>query len=336
MNAKGNDRPIVIVACPRSGTTLLQLMLHGHSRIAIPPSTLFLLPTYFRRLQFGDLELRENRRRLSRFVVRRRYKIDDLGLDARWLRRQIVEAPPTVGSAIGTVYRAYADRLQKPRWGDKRPAYERYLEIVMRLFPDAQLIHLVRDPRDCVASLKGMRWWKRGIYHSISAWAQSVDHTDEALRRWPGSLTRVSYERLVADPEPELRALTEALGEAYDPQMAEPELIAASVVPDERHWHANTRGAPTSRAVGRWRSELEPWEVALCDHVLAGRMARLGYEPSGAPYPGAVHVARFSYVHRTRTAHRAWRLAKDRWNRRNEPNPVAARLTSAQRATAFS
>ncbi|MGW0073601.1 sulfotransferase, partial [Streptosporangium sandarakinum] len=29
-----SDRPIFIVGCPRSGTTLLQLMTHAHHRIA--------------------------------------------------------------------------------------------------------------------------------------------------------------------------------------------------------------------------------------------------------------------------------------------------------------
>jgi hypothetical protein len=33
----GADRPIFVLGCPRSGTTLLQLMLHAHPRIAIPP-----------------------------------------------------------------------------------------------------------------------------------------------------------------------------------------------------------------------------------------------------------------------------------------------------------
>jgi hypothetical protein len=49
------ERPIFVVGCPRSGTTLLQLMLHSHPRIAIPPETRFMLDIYERRLEFGDL-----------------------------------------------------------------------------------------------------------------------------------------------------------------------------------------------------------------------------------------------------------------------------------------
>ncbi len=52
--------------------------------------------------------------------------------------------------------RAYADRFGKVRWGDKRPAYRHSIWVIQRLFPDAQFIHLVRDGRDCVASMERM------------------------------------------------------------------------------------------------------------------------------------------------------------------------------------
>jgi Sulfotransferase family len=327
-----NDRPIIVLGCPRSGTTLLQVMLHSHPRIAIPPENRFLLPAYHERLRFGDLEERANRRALAKFIVRRGHRFRDLGLDRRQTIRQVVEGPATVGSALGIVLRAYADRFERPRWGDKRPSYYLYLDVIMRLFPDAQIVHVVRDPRDCVASLKRMPWWRLDAYHSVSAWAQSVDHTDEAARRWPGVVIRVGYERLVADPESELQALCAALGEDYDPAMAEPEHLAPLAVPERKHWHTYTRESPTSGRVGRWRTDLEPWEAALCETVLAGRMEKFGYEVTGLGRPHPGHLVRYAGVHTARKALHLSRVLKDGWDRRREPNPVAALLTSGQRA----
>lgn len=327
MNAAGDERPIFIVGCPRSGTTLLQLMLHRHPRIAIPPETRFVLGAYVHRLEFGDLERRENRKRVARFVTRRGTRFRDLGLDRRPVCRQIADAPPTLGSLLGTVFRAYADRHDRPRWGDKRPGYHAYLEILLRLFPNAQVVHLIRDPRACVASLKRVPWWKRGVEHSISAWAQSIDDTERAIRRWPGLVTRVSYEDLVADPQTELRRLAAALGEDYDARMAEPDRLASEAVPERKHWHEQTRTAPSTGSIGRWTSELEPWEIALCEHTLGERMARFGYERTSTERPDARRLLRHAYVHRTRTAARRSRLAMDRLKRRREPNPVAARLS---------
>ena len=333
MTAASSDRPIIVLGCPRSGTTLLQVMLHSHPRIAIAPETRFMLPAYRRRLRFGNLEDRANRLALAEFVAGRGRFFGNLGLDRQATIRQIVEGPPTFGSVIGIVLQAYAERFGRPRWGEKRPAYVRHIGVVMRLFPDAQIVHIMRDPRDCVASLKRMPWWKRGIYHSVSAWAQAIDYTDEAERRWPGLVTRVQYERLVADPESELRAVCAALGEEYVPAMAEPEQLAPAVVP-RKHWHRSTKGSPTTERVGLWRENLESWEAALCETVLAERMRRFGYEPTDAGRPPAAHLVRYAYLHTTRRLFRSLQLAKDRLDQRREPNPVTALLTSAQRAAA--
>ncbi|WP_449066856.1 sulfotransferase, partial [Planomonospora algeriensis] len=73
------------------------------------------------------------------------------GLDAAEVTREIVDGPGTLGSALGIVLRAYAARFGKPRWGDKRPSYFKSVDVLLRLFPDAQFVHLIRDGRDCVA-----------------------------------------------------------------------------------------------------------------------------------------------------------------------------------------
>ncbi|MBA2556780.1 MAG: sulfotransferase, partial [Chloroflexi bacterium] len=79
----GSDRPIFIVGCARSGTTLLQLMLHRHPRIAIPPETRHLMPAFERRGEFGDLTHERSRRALAEWIVSQRSAaFRDLQLDA--------------------------------------------------------------------------------------------------------------------------------------------------------------------------------------------------------------------------------------------------------------
>src|SRR3954449_9011995 len=101
------DRPIIVVGCPRSGTTMLQLMLHAHPRIALPPENRFVLPAYERRHEFGDLRAADNRRALGRWIVGTP-QFEDLGLEEQRVIDRVVAAPPTLGSAIGTVFRLYA------------------------------------------------------------------------------------------------------------------------------------------------------------------------------------------------------------------------------------
>lgn len=297
------DRPILIVGCPRSGTTLLQLMLHAHSRIAIPPENRFVLPAYHRRRGFGDLREPANRRRLGQWIVSdRRHKFASFGLEPERVVEEIAAGPPTLGSALASVFRAYAERFGKPRWGDKRPSYISNLDIVERLYPTAQIVHIVRDGRDCVASMKGMWWHQGGTYEAVSRWAQAVDHGRRAARRFgPESYYELRYERLVDDPERELAALCDYLGERYEPAMAEPALVAPLVVSRRSKHHSLTHQPVTVARIGAWREQLEPWELSLCETVLADRLRSRGYPLSGAPPPPAAVRLRYE---RTAFRHR--------------------------------
>lgn len=292
-----NQRPIFVVGCPRSGTTMLQLMLHAHPRIAIPPETRFVLEGYRRRKEFGDLRLPEHRRALARWILHTKTtRAYDLGLDADAVEAEIVAGPPTLGSALGIVFRAYARRFGKPRWGDKRPAYVDNLDLILTLFPDAQIITIIRDGRDCVASLKEMPWHHAGIYESMSIWARAVDRAREAGRALgPDSYHELSYERLVRDPEPDLRALCDFLGEPFDPAMTEPASVAEVAVPADKTWHERTRKAVSDDRVESWRTRLTAEEIALCETILGPRLIACGYELSGSRRAG-MPAARLRYA----------------------------------------
>src|SRR4051812_41385906 len=113
-------RPIIVLGSPRSGTTLLQVMLHSHPRIAIPPENRFVVPVYRDRLSYGDLTDRDNRDRLAQAILARprQTKFRDFRLDREQIRERIVDDAETVGTAIGIVLRAYSERFGKVRYGD--------------------------------------------------------------------------------------------------------------------------------------------------------------------------------------------------------------------------
>jgi hypothetical protein len=300
-----SNRPIFVLGCPRSGTTLLRRVLRAHPRVAIPPETRLLLDAYEHRDAYGDLRDLANRRALAEWVVAGAgTRFGGLGLDAREIAAEIVAGPPTLGSALEITRRAYARRLGKARWGDKRPGYVQHIGALLRMFPNAQFVHLVRDGRDCVAALKRTPWWRMGVYHAIATWTQAIDAGRMAARRLPsGTYVEVQYERLVADPATELRRLCGFLGEEYVPGMGE----------------AARPGEPAGE-------RLERWELALCEAVMADRLAAYGYRPSASDRPLARHLARYATVaaHRRLAAHK--RAMLDLRLRTAESQPLASVL----------
>lgn len=326
-----NDRPIFVVGCPRSGTTMLQLMLHAHPRIAIPPETRFLLEGYRIRHEFGDLSQVDNRRKLADWIVhRKRSRFIDLDLDADTLFDEIVTGPGTLGSAVGTVFRAYAARHGKPRWGDKRPAYIDNLDVILRLFPNAQIISIIRDGRDCVASLKEMTWHRNGVLGAVSVWARAVDRADDAARTLgPHTYHQLRYEDLVRDPAAELRAICHFLGEDFDPAMLAPAQIAKVAVPKAKTWHVRTHGDVNTDRVQRWRRSLSPSELGLCETVLGGRLAAHGYRPAEVALtraPDLAQLIRYGKVAARHDLSRLRRLALLELERLRPGAPIASQL----------
>jgi Sulfotransferase family len=312
-----STRPIIVVGCPRSGTTMLQLMLHAHRDIAIPPETRFLLTAYQQRRAFGDLRDPARRRALARWIVDRpQSRFADLGLPADDIVEGITAGPGTLGSALATVFQGYAARFGKSRWGDKRPAYLQNLDVILRLFPDAQIVNIVRDGRDCVASLKEMSWHRQDIYATIAAWARAVDDARRAARRLgPAQWYQVRYEDLVADPHPVLAGLCAYLGEEYDPAMADPSAVAPVAVPAHKIWHQRTHSPVTTQRVQSWQRRLSPDEIALCEAALADRLLECGYEVSGFRRPRRSELLRYGWTaapHRLAPAKRAVTRAASR------------------------
>src|SRR3954465_2057188 len=324
------ERPIFVLGCPRSGTTMLQLMVHAHPRIAIPPETRFLMAAYDARCDFGDLADEAGRRALARWIVERKEtRFGDLGLDGQQVIEQIVAGPPTLGSALGIVLRAYAARFGKPRWGDKRPGYFQRIPALLRMFPDAQVVQLIRDGRDCVASLKEMDWYKHDAHHALSTWVESIEAGGRAAKPLgPGAYHRMYYERLISDPATELRALCAFLGEEFDPSMCEPGQVAAVAVPGRKVWHLRTHDEVTTARSGTWRTRLTPAEIALCESVAGGLLSAHGYELSDAGKPERGDHAHYLRVSAHRRLAARKRDVLDRVRRRSEPGEVVSRLTA--------
>ncbi len=311
---------------------MLQLMLHAHREIAIPPESRFLVDIYDRRVEFGDLRDERNRLRLAEAIIRQRRKLRDLGLDPDDLRQQIVEGPPTVGSAAAAVFQGYARRFGKRRWGDKRPAYIQRLDTLLRLFPDAQIIHIIRDGRDCVSSLKRMPWWMGGVTAAVSTWRRAMVAGGHARGRLPAdTYIEVRYEDLIDDPEGQLRRLCAFLEEEFDAAMLEPHRVADVAVPERKVWHTQTRRAVNGQARERWRDDLTRRELALLE-LVAGRQLRAnGYALSGRRrVTSRRRLVRYARFEARRTARRARRAIIDAWIRLRYHRPVAAQASTVE------
>lgn len=287
-------RPLFIGACPRSGTTLLRSMLNNHPDFAMPAETDFVIPVWLRRSRYGDLRVADNRRKLAEWIFNtpgqggRRIRA---GFDQQEAIERVAASPPSLGSMFASCFQIYADVHGKPRWGDKRPAYANYLGMIFALFPDAQFINMVRDPRAVVSSLMGIDFFPGddALEAGTAMWEASIRNVDRFSRRLrPDQLLDVRYEDMVYNPAAVLERTCAFAGlRAAD--------TIEQMIGGERGgkfregWHERLAEPISKAPVDSWRQRLKPVDVALVEHVLAEQMERLGYRRSSDPSapPGA-------------------------------------------------
>jgi hypothetical protein len=178
----------------------------------------------------------------------------------------------------------YARRRGKRRWADKTPSYVFLLPFIDRLFPRCQVVHVIRDGLDVVASHRD-RWGWRSALASCDTWRKSI----EAARTFgakaeTGRYLEVRYENLVRESEKTLRDLLDALGEPWDEAVLEYDRVDH----DQGERHANLtesrrqEGGETALVyesrVGVGRRKLGPL-LKLMFRRRAGALQReLGYD----------------------------------------------------------
>jgi len=283
-----NNRPIFIVGCERSGTTMIRLILHSHANIAIPPQTKFIKKLYKRRFYFRNLSKQKNRKKIAKWFSdnhNKNTKIVDLGLNPNDIQSEILKSGNSLGAFLSTVFKLYSKQENKIRWGDKHPYYIKYLDQLFKLFPNAQVVHIIRDGRDAVASLKSMPWWKNNSIYSMLNWQEAISNGKDAkLKYGSNQFIELRYEDIIHEPENNINILCKFLGENFSPKMLEFYKIADSAVPEYKMlWHSDTKKQINSKKIGRWQKDLEPWESALINQKMKKELALHNYELPNSP-----------------------------------------------------
>jgi hypothetical protein len=306
------DRPVIIGGSPRSGTTLLRTMLQCHPELAIPRETRFVIEAWDRRRRFGDLRQSANRRRLARWIfTRENSQAGRLGLDPDEAIERLVAAPPTLGSLLAACFVMYAEKHDKPRWGDKRPKYAARMKAVWRLFPNAHFVNVVRDPRACVASMRKLGWFGGNIAPAVELWERSLKTTNAWRRKLAADqLLEVKYEDLVTDAEATLARVASFSGLTGD-EPALKEMLGYHTHKETRseRYHANVARPLDPSRVASWDEALQPPEVAFVEDAVRPLMLQYGYEPVAEALAPPEELVRHLAQCRKRSAAARWKLA---------------------------
>ncbi len=202
--AEGNpaDAPIFVLGLPRTGTTLVERIYASHSQVVSAGE----LPNFLLMME-----------RLAREAFPDSHK-NKLIEDALKLRP----------AELGAVYmKSVAARYKEAgKFVDKLPANFLYIGFIRRSLPNATIVELKRHPMDaCYAMYKMLFNQIYPASYDLDDLAAYYIHYRKLMDHWherfPGQITTVAYEDLVADQEAQSRRLLKAAGLPWEDQVLE-------------------------------------------------------------------------------------------------------------------
>jgi hypothetical protein len=258
--------PIFIIGCPRSGTTLLRVILDSHPNICCGPETHLISKLK----EFND-KIGEYWKMLEIFGLERSKQLEKL-------------------SEIFNIFpEKYMINKNKIRWAEKTPDNIFYAFFIKELFPKCQFINVIRDGRDVVNSHK-KRWGRRTILKGIKKWNMSMKLTFQFRKKFcKEDYLEIRYETLVSNPETETKKIMEFLNEPWNPILLEHNKqqhdfwfnIKTGKNIDIKSEKKPKRHSPSrpifSSSVGKWKKELNILEKIIIKLFLQDNLKKMGY-----------------------------------------------------------
>lgn len=296
--------PFFIIGAGRSGSTLLRRLLMERYEVIIPPEMPHLGPLIraFRRSRFADWDeavewyLEEFRRRADVDVERRNHEgvvfdynlWETLDLDIERLSETLRNLPASSRSLAGLLtatYLASGGCFDEPSraWGDKTPYSTFHYTRILRVWPRARFVHLIRDGRDYAASyLEVQRDHERrlSVRQVALRWRDAVEVSGRVASRVGDRLRTVRYEDLVEAPDIVVDRLARFLELR---KRATPVRLTAEGLGDARMAHHRRIENPVSNAsVGRYMDRLDSRQRMEVERLLGPLLRAHGYTSEGA------------------------------------------------------
>lgn len=236
---------IFIVGCPRSGTTFLQSLLAAHPKLTSYPETHFwdyTIPKKFH-VRFPKIYTGREKRMVREYL--QKYQFPEKAMSE--MRHLYFSYKPWSEALLQVLDNLTAEEFVG--WIEKTPRHIYSIPFITAADPDAYFIHIIREPRDVVASLydvthKYPEHWNgaKDIDACIAKWKKFISESRKYLDAPRHSLVR--YEELLREREQMTQKLCEFLGVDFVPEMLQGYRDEAEkLVGEKEKWkEANIRG----------------------------------------------------------------------------------------------
>lgn len=268
--SKSPDPFPFFVCCPRSGSTLLRAMLNNHSDLHVPPESHFIPRWFAPTSETFSLDTFQD-------FLKRHPRFEKWDLDPALLA-QVDPKPDNPADAFRALYRIYAGRRGKTRYGDKTPGYALQIRGLARMFPEAVFVHLLRDGRDVALSLLEASFGPETLEDAASYWTDRVTaarRDGQALD--PARYLEIRYEDLVRDPAAQLQRICAIARLPFQPAMLQHQKQAVDVICSSTQPEAHRNVSRPVAARRSWRNQMSAEDLRRFEAACGGVLAAFEY-----------------------------------------------------------
>jgi hypothetical protein len=285
-----NLNPIFIIGSPRSGTSLLRVVLNGHKDLFIPPECGFAIWLYrkYKAENFNSPDV------ISSYILdlKKTNKFETWGLNINWLKDYLLSQPLSgYADLIDKIYTYYAqvNKIDFKRWGDKNNFYLEFIPELNQIFPNAQFIHCVRDGRDVACSYLELSSKKilskyrpilpKSINEIAEEWKTNNEIIEESMEPIAESRKiRVRHEDLVTKFDETVNKLTDFLNLDYDPLIEFYYDVKKAKEPEEfMQWKEKLYQKPDISTIERYKSDLTPEQINIFNAISGSSLHKYDY-----------------------------------------------------------
>lgn len=272
-NISGNNL-IFLVSQPRSGSSLLQVLLSGNPEIATSSEPWIALHPVFAMREKGLQAVYDS-------GIARNALVDFLnasGADKKFLYEQI-------GRFLTTFYLKAIEQQGKTYFLDKTPRYYHIIDELAEIFPTAKFIILYRNPLSVLHSI--FRTWVKDDYSSVVNFFEDLWIAPFKLVNFvnehPDKSFPVKYEDLVSSPDNVLKGICRFIGIEFIEDMLQygERLNPSWKFGDKAGLHKSTNPVVTS--INKWKQGFDTPESAsfatsYLESLGPDIIAKLGYD----------------------------------------------------------
>lgn len=267
--------PAFIVGKERSGTTLLSAILNRHSEVCVTPETNFLYRLF--RYPGGPKGFERDWPDSLYDIVDRMNPTADWDKPARLVYERLGGKAVSGREAFMALGQLISERYGKLHWIEKTPNHLLCLPFIRSLFPNAPVIHIVRDGRDVAHSLTKVSFGSANYFENLWQWKQAVS----CARRFQdcdANTLAIRYEDMVKEPEQIIKQVCSFLGIPFEGSMLKPDGTEKSILDMTGNHMDQASMAIDKSKLASWRRTLSPAMQRTVEMIAHDELQAWGYE----------------------------------------------------------